>query len=354
MFSQSCRLLGVLCAALVADCGTPKAPLVVIDLRSTGDTVRASLGTITEAVWLDDLHWVILAPDGPALGAADFNSHRVVRWGATRSDDYRQPVSLFRGGDSIYLGDWAMRRLTVWNLDGKLVGTIAATDSLRGVLPHARDAEGQFYLEFHPRAGPDGGGNRDSTTVLRANRLLTRADTVARLSPPDLAVVNGNSGRRFERRALSGLDRWGVLPDGTVWVARVFQNRVDWLGRGGHLTQGDPLPDAVLPVTAADREIFLRGFPKDLRGPAEELPFAPIKPPFEDAHAGPDTRVWLEKSRAYGDTLRLYHVVDRAGKLVRAFRYRGDGHLLAVGSRSVLIAEAGADAVLLIRYEIPQ
>ena len=341
-------------AALLAGCEPPKAPIAVTDLQSTGDTVRTEFGRISEAAWIDDQHWAVLAPDAPAVAEADFKSHRLVRWGKPGDRDYRQPVSLFRGGDSIYVGDWAMRRLTVWSLDGKLAGTIPATDALRGVLPRARDAEGQFYLEFHPRPGPDGGGNRDSALVLRANPLLTRADSVARLSPPDLAVVNGNSGRRFEPRALSGVDRWGVLTDGTVWVARVFQNRVDWIGRGGHLTRGDPLPDAVLPVTAADREIFLRGFPKDLRAPAEELPFAPIKPPFEDAHAGPDGRVWLEKSRAYGDSLRVYHVVDRAGKLVRAFRHRGDGHVLAVGAHTLLITEPSTGGERLITYEIPQ
>ena len=35
-------------------------------------------------------------------------------------------------------------------------------------------------------------------------------------------------GAASSRRALSGIDHWGVLPDGSVWVARVYENRVDW------------------------------------------------------------------------------------------------------------------------------
>ena len=59
-----------------------------------------------------------------------------------------------------------------------------------------------------------------------------------------------------------------------------------------------------------DRELFLRGFPPELRRTAQDLPFAAIKPPFEAAFTASSGEVWLEKSRAPADSSRIYHVVD--------------------------------------------
>ena len=37
-------------------------------------------------------------------------------------------------------------------------------------------------------------------------------------------------------------DRWGVLPDGSLWVARVYENRVDWRDPDGKWTRGSRCP----------------------------------------------------------------------------------------------------------------
>lgn len=147
----------------------------------------------------------------------------------------------------------------------------------------------------------------------------------------------------------SGLDRWGVLPDGSLWQGRVYDNRVDWRGPDGRWSRGQPLPDRVLEVTRYDRELFLRKFPPELRGTAQDLPFAAIKPPFEAGITGADGDVWLEKSRAPADSSRRYHVVDRQGRLVREIRVPGHGRVLAVGATSVLVAEPAAQGIRLIR-----
>ena len=98
-----------------------------------------------------------------------------------------------------------------------------------------------------------------------------------------------------------------MLPDGSVWVARVYDNRVDWRSPDGKWTRGDPLPDRVLEVTRYDRELFYQKFPPELRGTAEQLPFAAVKPPFEAGFTSPAGDVWLEKSRAPSDSSRRYH-----------------------------------------------
>jgi hypothetical protein len=164
----------------------------------------------------------------------------------------------------------------------------------------------------------------------------------------------GDAGRRFERRVFSGADQWGALPDASLWVGRVYDNRVDWRDSSGRWTRGEPLPDRVLEVTRYDRELFLRRFPPELRGTAEQLPFAPVKPPFEAGLTGPTGEVWLEKSRAPADSSRRYHVVDRRGRLNQEIRVPGRGRIIAVAPGAVLVAEPSRDGVRLLRYPLPQ
>jgi hypothetical protein len=231
--------------------------------------------------------------------------------------------------------------------------SVPVADAARGVLPKARDGKGQFYLEMSPRAGPDGSGNRDSAAVVRTDPEFRQLDTIARLAPLDIAEVQGDAGRRFELRIFSGADRWGVAPDGSLWVARVYDNRVDWRDPSGRWSRGQQLPDRVLEVTRYDRELFLRRFPPELRATAEQLPFAAIKPPFEAGFTAPNGDVWLEKSRAPADSSRRYQVVNHEGRILREIRVPGRGRIVAVGQDAVLVAEAAPDATRLLRFPIP-
>jgi hypothetical protein len=149
------------------------------------------------------------------------------------------------------------------------------------------------------------------------------------------------------------VDRWGVLPDGSLWLGRVYDNRVDWRGPDGRWSRGQPLPDRVLEVTRYDRELFLRKFPPELRRTAQELPFAAIKPPFEAAITSERGDVWLEKSRAPADSSRRYHVVNRQGRLAQEIRVPGQGRILATGANWVLVAEPNARGIRLIRVGLP-
>ena len=71
----------------------------------------------------------------------------------------------------------------------------------------------------------------------------------------------------------------------------------------------------MLEVTRADRELFVRKFPEELRGTAEQLPFAPIKAAFTGAFADAEGRIWLEGSRSVSDSVQRYNVVGRDGRL---------------------------------------
>jgi hypothetical protein len=144
-----------------------------------------------------------------------------------------------------------------------------------------------------------------------------------------------------------------VVPDGSVWVARVYDNRVDWRSPRGEWTRGEALPDRVLEVTRYDRELFYQKFPPELRSTAEQIPFAAVKSPFEAAFTAPSGHVWLEKSRAPVDSSRRYHEVDRRGRLLREVRVPGTGRIVALGDDEALVAERIRSGTRFIRFAVP-
>jgi hypothetical protein len=346
------HLLTILALGLLA-CGGARPGTPVLELPLAGDTLPTTYSDITAAVWLGGSRWAILAPDDEAVAIADFGKKALTPLRGGSSKALRNPSNVFVSGDTLYVGDWGLRRVTLWTSSGQLIRSIPASTSVRGTLPRARDQAGTFYLDLFPLPGPDGSGNRDSAAVVRVDSSGSRADTIARLAPLDIAEVQGDAGRRFERRVFSGVDRWGVLPDGSLWLGRVYDNRVDWRGPDGRWNRGQSLPDRVLEVTRYDRELFLRKFPAELRRTAQELPFAAIKPPFEAAMASARGDVWLEKSRAPADSSRRYHVVNREGRLEHEIRVPGHGRILAAGTNSVLVAEPTAAGIRLIRVGLP-
>jgi hypothetical protein len=315
--------------------------------------VSTGYAEIAGGAWLGESRFAVVAPMDVTVGLVDLAGRTVSPLGGRGTKELRNPATVFASEDTLLVGDWGLRRVTLWTLAGKLVRAIPSVDVARGALPRARDSAGNLYLELPPRPGPDGSGNRDSAAVVRVSPNLTAFDTVARLAPLDVAEVSAESGRRFERRALSGVDRWGVVPDGSVWVARVYDNRVDWRSPDGGWNRGDALPDRVLEVTRYDREVFYQKFPPELRSTAEQLPFAAVKPPFEAGITSPSGNVWLEKSRAPMDSSRRYHEVDRQGHLIREVRLPGQGRIVAVGDNVALVAERVRDGTRFIRFPIP-
>jgi hypothetical protein len=205
-----------------------------------------------------------------------------------------------------------------------------------------------------PLPGRDGSGNRDSAAIVRAPVGMARFDTVARLTPLELLEMRREGATRFEQRIFSGTDQWGVFPDGTVWVARTFRNRVVLYSPRGDRTQGPELPDPVYEVTQADRTWFLSHYPPDLRPNETDLPWALVHPPFVAGFQGPGETIWLEKSKPIADSLRRIHVLDRTGNLQRILQVIGQGRLIAVGSGSALIVEsASSEGVRLMQVRIP-
>jgi hypothetical protein len=346
------RLAALPALILLLSCGKAPPPAPIIELAPSADTVVTGFADVVDGAWLGDDRWAVVAPLDVTVGLVEPGAGRVSALGGAGGKELRNPATVFVAADTLHVSDWGLRRTSLWTLDGTLARSVPAAAGARGALPEERDAAGRFYAELRPRPRADGSASRDSAAVVRLSPDLASLDTVARLSPLDMAEVLGESGRRFERRALSGEDRGGVLPDGSVWVARVSRNRVDWRSPDGSWTEGDALPDRVLEVTRYDRELFYRKFPPELRSTAERLPFAAVKPPFEAGLTAPSGEVWLEKSRAPVDSSRHYHVVDRQGALLREVRVPGSGRIVAVGREAALVAERLRDGTRFIRFPL--
>ena len=338
-----------LLALLLAACGPAPSQTPQVTLVPGSDSVMAPFAEATDAAWLDGERWAVLLPGGPEADVVDFASHTRAQLGTKAT--LENPFAIFRAVDTLYIAEPFKRQLTLWTITGTFVRNNPASDLVRGALPRARDGQGNYYTELRPAAGPDGSGNRDSAVVVELSG--DKVDTVARLAPLDLAKVASPTGERFARRVFSGVDRWGVYPDGTIWLARVYHNRVDFRLPNGRMKKGQPLPDRVLEVTRADRELFVRKFPEELRGTAEQLPFAPIKAGFTSAFADPQGRIWLEGSRAVGDSVQRYNVVDRDGRLLFVAQLPGTGRVLAASPTQLLVADLLREGIRLRLAPLP-
>ena len=315
-------------------CSEP-APTPSASLALTADTLRVPFAEVTAGAWLGGERYAVVSPADERVALVDFGSGSVTMVGVG-SGELQHPSGLFSLADTLFISDWGKRRVTAWTADGRMARAIPASDVARGGLPQAVDGRGRLYYEVAPPPRRDGSGNRDSAAVVRAGPG-SAGDTVARLAPLDIAEVTGDQGRRFERRVFSGDDEWGVLPDGALWIARTYQNRVDWRDASGTVRRGAQLTDRVLEVTRIDRERFVARFPAELRASAERLPYSAIKPPFVRGFTGADGHVWLEKSRWVNDTVQLYHEVGRDGALVREVSVPGWGRIVAVTPETALL-----------------
>lgn len=347
-------LLPALLLLLVA-CGPgQQPPAPTRDLPPPPDTIALAEPEVSGAVWLGGDRWALLTTYSKSVQVVDFATKRLRPLGRPGTD-YLEPFDIFRVGDTLYVGDWGKRRVTLWTLDGRLVRSVDAADALRGTLPRGRDSAGHWYAERRPLAGPDGGGNLDSGAVVRWTEGAASVDTVAMLAGYDMERVARDGATRYERLVFGGIDHWGVNPDGSVWVARARLNRLEQCGPArGRCTTGPQLPDRVLEVTLQDREYFLQGYPVEQRTLARTIPFSITKPAFERAFAGPDSLIYFEKSRELTDTLRGYQELGPSGVARVELRLPNAQRILAIAGDQILaidpIVPGPGHRVLRYRY----
>jgi hypothetical protein len=348
------RPLVFLAAGIFLACDGGGRDVPMTSLGAPADSVTISYTYVSDAAYLGGNRWAFVAPNERVAVIADLDSNSFTVLGGVSHEQYQEPYAIFRAGDSLYVSDWGKRSLTIWGADGGFGRSIPAASFVKGALPEARDGQGRFYVTVHPPARADGSGNRDSAFVVMMSSTLNQADTVALLAPPDIAEVTGQSGgRRFTPRAMSGRDKWGVLLNGAMWIARINQNRVDWRSPEGEWEEGNPLPDRVLTVEEEDRQRFLLQFPEELRADAAQTPFAIIKPAFESGFADPLGNVWLVKSFSLYDSTRSTQMVNREGRLEKQLEFAGYGRVAGTSGDRILVAEMSDRGHRLLLYRVP-
>jgi hypothetical protein len=287
-------------------------------------------------------------------GALDTLGRRVEALSADSAPgEYRFPGWVARlAGDTIALVDFAAVRTTLWNRKGEPL-RVLRLQPVAGTAPVlAYDTMGHGYkIDYQTMLYTEPGSTRrpDSVPVLRIDIRGGKVDTVANLAAP--AFGRAKFGEQVQEAAtvFAPNDFFGVLANGSAWVARGKENRVDWRSPEGAWSRGASRKFDALPVTQADRERVLAqvrqqgkqyGMPQTL---AIEYPFAATKPPFDFALGRPNGEVWLQRPRAAETEPLVYDVYDREGAWRRQVMFPAGAALAGFGESGAIYASLRND-----------
>ncbi len=263
------------------------------------------------------------------------------------AEQYRFPgwVAHLRG-DSIALVDFSGLRTTLWSESGKSLGVlpIAPVAGTAPVLVYDTIGHG-YKVDYQAVIGgnePGRPARPDSVPVLRIVLKTGVVDTVANLGSPEYGDAMFGEQMQQAAKVFAPNDFFGVLPDGTAWMARGHENRVDWRAVNGGWTRGRTHDYTKLPVTQADRARVLAqvrehgkqfGMPQDL---AIAYPFADTKPPFDFALGRPNGEVWLQRPRSEEDAVLVYDVFNRKGSWQRSVEFPKGASLAGFGPKGAV------------------
>ena len=151
--------------------------------------------------------------------------------------EYKFPGWVARlAGDTIGLVDFAAIRTTLWDGKGKPIRTLAIPP-VGGQTPVlVYDGMGNGYkIDYKSILDPPPGqtARPDSVSVLRIALAGTKVDTVAQLASPEFGEAKFGEQKQQVAMVFAPNDFFGVLPNGTAWVARGRHNRVDWRAPDG-------------------------------------------------------------------------------------------------------------------------
>ncbi len=334
------RMLTLL--ALVAGCASRDVPGAANVLRlGSPSATLGQLGYFGAIAELPDGRIVIPQYDGPVL-LANLDDGTVDSLGRNGDGpgEYRNPtLGLVRHGHPGVL-DPMQHRITFWNPDGTLDTAVSILDIVSFEL--RVDTLGNLYAEQLPSAGftmvgqeIDSTSPKDSTWIYRMHPPESGRDTVARLHDIGWEVLRLKGGGMSRmRRLYESQDQWGVLPDGSIWILRGQQNRVDRRSPEGAWTSGAPRAWMPIKATEADRQMLTGRF----IAPGDTIyrPMADTKGPFQNgAVAAPDGEVWAKLSTEAGDSVSRFELFPLSGPSTRTVVVPGDRQVVAVTAKWV-------------------
>ena len=319
--------MSVLTLVAILACGPAESQTLAPDAK-----LPARFGTLSNVVELRDGRVLFADTKNKLFLRGDLKSGKVDTIG-TRVDSLRPtgPVGQYRfpgwvahlAGDTVALVDFSAIRTTLWNEAGRPLGVLRIKEVGGSTPVLLYDTVGHGYkIDYQAVLGGGEPGRAlrpDSIPVLRLTIKSGAVDTVALLAGPEYGDASFGDQVQQAAKVFAPNDFFGVLPDGTAWVARGRENRVDWRSPDGRWTQGKIHGYAPMPVTQADKDRVLAqvrehgkqfGMPQDLR---IVYPFAETKPPFDFALGRPNGEVWLQRPRSQEDAALVYDVFNRKG-----------------------------------------
>ena len=313
----------------VAGAGTE----VVLD---TAVAAIAELDRVVHVVELPDGR--LLGSDGSALLLIDFDTGAVDTIGRQGQGpgEYTSVSWPSVHGGRIWALDPMQQRLLSWELDGTPASVVTFPQVIIASA-NATDTLGNIYYEQPSTTGfvvtgqeADSTRSQDSTWVYRISPPAPGRDTIARLFEVGWETMRFGGGVARLRLDYITADRWGVLPDGTVWVARGQENRVDRRLPDGNWIIGTPRPWTPVKTTEADKR-FLRGFRGAGTAPDSLVrPMVETKGPFSDAVASADGEVWLRTHQPAGYTTERYAVFPVSGPSTRTVVMKRDESVVGI------------------------
>jgi hypothetical protein len=319
--------LSVLTLVAILACGAAQSQTLTLDAK-----LPARLGTLSNVVELRDGRVLFADTKNKLFLRGDLKSGKVDTVGS-RVDSLPKAGSLgqyrFPGwvahlaGDTIALVDFSAIRTTLWSEAGRPLGVLPIKEVAGNTPVLLYDTVGHGYkIDYQAVLGggePGRAVRPDSIPVLRLRVKGGTVDTVALLAGPEYGDATFGEQVQQAAKVFAPTDFFGVLPDGTAWIARGRENRVDWRSPDGRWTRGQAHEYTRMPVTQADKDRVLAqvrehgkqyGMPQDLR---IIYPFAETKAPFDFALGRPNGEVWLQRPRAQEDAPLTYDVFDRKG-----------------------------------------
>jgi hypothetical protein len=313
-------------------------------------------GQLSNVVELDSGRVVFADTRNKLFLAAAFGSGKLDTLGkrveAIQGDaapgEYKFPGWVARlAGDTVALVDFSALRTTLWNEQGQPL-RVLPTAHVGGTAPVlVYDTMGHGYkIDYQTMLSPEPGQTTtaDSVPVLRIELGGGKVDTVARLSAPELGDALFGEQKQQAAKVFAPNDFFGVLANGTAWVARGRENRVDWRAPDGSWSRGKTRKYTGQPVTQADRDRVLAqvreqgkqyGMPQDL---PIQYPFADTKPPFDFALGRPNGEVWLQRPRSQEDATLVYDVYNRRGAWQREVPFPAGASLAGFGESGAIYA----------------
>ena len=244
-------------------------------------------------------------------------------------------------GDTVALVDFSAQRTTLWNERGEPLKVLPIAPVAGSAPVLVYDTVGHGYkIDYRAIIGGGAPGDTtrpDSVAVLRIRLATGKVDTVAQLAAPMFGSAKFGDQEQQAATVFAPNDFFGVLPNGTAWVARGGENRVDWRAPDGRWSRGQKRDYTRVPVSQADKDRVLAqvreqgkqyGMPQDL---AIQYPFAESKPPFDFALGRPNGEVWLQRPRVTEDAPLTYDIYDHQGKWQRAVAFPKGASLAGFG-----------------------